>query len=46
VATWRDDLLRLGGKGMLLTRWVPCRPGNRRELLRVIRTCGPVTGGD
>jgi len=45
VAEWRDQLLRCGGQGMLLTKWVPCRPGNRREMLKLIRTCGPVIAG-
>jgi len=42
TAEWRDDLKRYGGKGMLLTKWVPCRPGNRRDMLKLIRECGPV----
>jgi hypothetical protein len=40
--SWKKDLLRYGGKGILLTRWIPCRPGNRKELLRVINTVGAV----
>jgi hypothetical protein len=39
---WKKALLRYGGKGILLTRWIPCRPANRRELLRVINTVGAV----
>jgi len=42
VRAWRDFLLRCGGKGLLLTLWVPCRPGNRRELLDLIRVLGPL----
>ncbi len=42
VAAWRDALLRHGGTGMLLTNWVPCRPGNRRRLLGTVRSLGPV----
>ena len=39
---WKNDLLKYGGKGVLLTRWIPCRRGNRKELLRVINTVGAV----
>jgi len=46
VRQWRDAIIRHGGTGLLLTRWIPCRPGNRAELLRQIRTLGPIcTGG-
>jgi len=45
VRGWRDAILRYGGTGLLLTRWVPCRPGNRAELLRQIRTLGPICSG-
>jgi hypothetical protein len=46
VAAWRDCILRYGGTGLLLTQWVPCRPGNRRRLLRVVRELGPVCGDE
>ena len=42
VRDWRQTLLRYGGKGILLTQWIPCRPGNRKALLELIGTCGPV----
>jgi hypothetical protein len=42
VRLWRDALLRHGGAGILLTRWIPCRPGNRKDLLRVLRDLGPL----
>ena len=45
VRGWRDAILRYGGTGLLLTRWVPCRPGNRAELLRQIRMLGPICSG-
>ena len=45
VRAWRDGVLRCGGTGMLLTNWAPCRPGNRRKLLSVIRNNGPLLSG-
>jgi len=45
VRAWRDALLAHGGRGILLTLWAPCRPGNRSDLLGVIRTCGPLCRG-
>lgn len=45
VAAWRDDLLRLGGKGILLTYWRPCRPSNRKAMLDMLRELGPVCSG-
>jgi hypothetical protein len=42
---WRDALLRYGGTGILLTQWIPCRPGNRRKLLKTIRENGPLCSG-
>ena len=48
VRECRDALLSLGGAGILLTRWAPCRRGNRAALLRLIRELGPLchdTGG-
>jgi hypothetical protein len=38
----RDALLDCGGTGILLTRWIPCVKANRQELLRHIRTLGPL----
>ena len=46
VRAWRDALLRLGGTGILLTRWAPCRPGNRTRLLGLVRDLGPLCSGD
>jgi len=45
VRQWRDVLVRYGGTGLLLTSWIPCRPGNRARLLERIRTGGPICGG-
>ena len=46
VAAWRDDLVRAGGQGMLLTFWQPCRPRNRTTMLELLRTNGPILSGD
>jgi hypothetical protein len=45
VRGWRDALLRYGGTGILLTRWVPCRPGTRPGMLSQIREVGPICSG-
>ena len=37
---------RAGGKGLMMTRWDPCRPGNRAAMLRQIRTLTPVHRGE
>ncbi len=42
VREWRDALLKYGATGILLTAWRPCRPGNRKHFLDLIRTCGPL----
>ena len=42
VREWREDLLKYGATGILLTAWRPCRPGNRKHFLDLIRTCGPL----
>lgn len=42
VRAWRDAVLRYGGTGIFLTAWRPCRPGNRKAFLDLIRTCGPL----
>lgn len=38
----KEIVLDCKGKGILLTRWIPCRPKNRKELLNLIKTVGPV----
>jgi hypothetical protein len=45
VRGWRDALLRYGGTGILLTRWMPCRPGNRASLVSHVRRIGPLCSG-
>lgn len=42
IQQWRDVLLRHGGKGLLMTQWLPCRKSNRAKLLDVIRNAGAV----
>ena len=46
VRSWRDDILRLGGKGLLLTRWVPMIADNRDELVGMVKELAPATKGD
>ena len=43
---FRDALLAEGGSGMVMTRWIACRKPNRAELLRLIRTLGPIYRGE
>ncbi|HUT56876.1 MAG TPA: hypothetical protein VNA25_03260, partial [Phycisphaerae bacterium] len=33
---------RAGGKGLMMTRWEPCRPSNRRAMIEQIRTFAPI----
>jgi hypothetical protein len=42
VRAWKNDLLKLGGTGIFLTRWIPCKPANRKDFLNLIKTNGPV----
>jgi len=42
AAKMRDELLAVGGSGMLLTRWKPCIAENRDSLLEHIATIGPI----
>ncbi len=42
VKGWRKLLLKHGGKGMLMTFWVPCRPYNRSRMLKIINGLGPL----
>jgi len=37
---------RCGGKGLLMTRWVPCRKANRAAILRQIHDQAPVYRGE
>jgi hypothetical protein len=42
---FRDELKRAGGRGIVMTRWVACRPENRQAILKQIRQFGPVYCG-
>ena len=42
VFKWRQAILRYGGKGLLMTMWVPSRQSNRLKILRLIRNIGPI----
>lgn len=42
VTKMRQTLLRLGGKGIVLTRWIPCVQENRQTLVDGIRQFGPL----
>ncbi len=46
AAAFRDAVLRVGGKGLLMTMWIPCRKSNRRRLLDAIHAAGPVYRGE
>ena len=39
---WKQAMLRYGGKGLIMTRWIPCHRSNRAKLLRLIGTAGPI----
>ncbi len=40
VRGWREVALKHGGKGMLMTFWVPCRPYNRSRMIKMINGLG------
>lgn len=42
VSKWKEALLQYGGKGLLFTRWIPCRRSNRSDFLNLLRTVGPI----
>lgn len=46
ASAWWEDILRYGGKGLLLTRWIPCQRSNRTEFMGLLRTLGRVCGGE
>jgi hypothetical protein len=46
ATAFRDAVLRAGGKGLLMTTWMPCRASNRRALLESIRAMGPIYRGE
>jgi hypothetical protein len=37
IARWHDAVRRVGGRGLLVTLWIPCRPRNRKRILDRIR---------
>jgi hypothetical protein len=39
---WKQAILKCGAKGLIMTRWIPCRPSNRLKFLHLIGTAGPV----
>lgn len=43
--TFRDAVLRAGGKGLLMTNWTACCKENRKGLLTAIRAMGPIYSG-
>lgn len=45
VLEWRQALLQYGGKGLLMTLWIPCRRSNRSKFIQLIRTLGPIYKG-
>ncbi len=46
TARFRDEVAKAGGQGLLMTMWIPCRPGNRRTLLGAIEQMGPIYRGE
>ncbi|MBA7499502.1 MAG: hypothetical protein GH144_01630 [Clostridia bacterium] len=42
VLKWREAILHYGGKGLLLTMWIPCSLSNRSKLIQFIRTSGSI----
>ena len=45
VLKWREAILHYGGKGLLMTLWIPYRPSNRSKFLNLIQTNGPIYSG-
>ena len=42
VSEWRKSIIRCGGKGLLLTAWIPTYKETRSKLLQVIKELGPI----
>jgi hypothetical protein len=40
------EVAKAGGEGLVMTRWEPCRPANRRAMIEQIRALGPVFRGE
>jgi len=45
TARFRDAVIEAGGKGLLMTAWIPCRAANRKTLLDRIAAMGPIYRG-
>jgi hypothetical protein len=46
TAGFRDAVIASGGKGLLMTAWIPCRAANRKTLLDRIAAMGPIYRGE
>jgi hypothetical protein len=42
VLQWKRAILKYGGKGMVMTTWIPCRGSNRSKMLKLIKNVGPI----
>jgi len=42
VLGWKKAVLKYGGKGMIMTTWMPCRPHNRTHMINLIQMIGPI----
>jgi hypothetical protein len=42
VVKFRDALSRSGGKGIVMTRWIPCQKRNRKILRDLVQQFGPL----
>ena len=42
VSRWRKSLLKYGGRGLILTKWIPCHEINRKSLMDIIKQLGPL----
>ena len=39
---WKQAILKYGGNGLVMTRWIPCQRSNRVKFLQLIGATGPV----
>jgi len=46
VKAFRDAVVRLGGKGLVMTAWIPCTQENRERLVERIKMLGPAYRGE
>lgn len=42
VAEWKSNVLRLGGKGMVMATWLPCTKKYKDQQFKTIETLGPI----